>query len=95
MIHTYVLFDVVNRSHITNPNLNNLILFISIHRRSVRTDDIWCIFQKLKYVWVESEQVFKGLEFPVNETIAHYLNTKGYEDETALAEKRRIFGDNK
>ena len=64
-------------------------------RKSVRTGDIWCIFQKLKYVWSESEQVFKGLEFPVNESYSHYLNAKGYEDEDSLAENRRIFGDNK
>jgi len=38
---------------------------------------IWCIFQKLKYMWDEDKGVFRGLEFPTDRTFRHYLNHQG------------------
>jgi cation-transporting ATPase 13A1 len=67
---------------------------VQVHK-SARSGDIWCMFQKLKYLWLESEGIFAGLEFPVNETYAHYLEAKGQDDDEALVNTRRVFGDNK
>ena len=77
------------------PTANNGSAELVRIRKSAKTGDIWCIFQKLKYIWSDEEGVFKGLEFPTSETFSTYLNAKGFEDEESLAERRRVFGDNK
>ena len=59
------------------------------------TGDIWVIFQKLKYVWVEESMQFQGLEFPVDKKLGFYLRSTGYQDEASLEETRRAFGTNK
>ena len=39
--------------------------------------NIWCIFQKLKYVWDEEKKAFRGLEFPTGRPYQHYLESTG------------------
>lgn len=77
------------------PTANNGSAELVRVHRSVRSGDIWCMFQKLKYLWNERDQVFAGLEFPVNRTFEHYLQSKGHDEESALVETKRVFGDNK
>ena len=77
------------------PTTNNgSAELIRIHK-SKSTGDIWVIFQKLKYVWVEESMQFQGLEFPVDKKLGFYLRSTGYQDEASLEETRRVFGTNK
>lgn len=55
---------------------------------------IWCIFQKLKYIWDQDKNVFRGLEFPTDLPYTHYLNHSGYEDERDLGITENLFGNN-
>lgn len=59
-----------------------------------RHGDIWCYFQKLKYVWDPNNGEFAGLTFPLDHDRLHYLDWKGFEDDQALSEAKRVFGDN-
>ena len=76
------------------PTTNNgSAELIRIHKS--KNGDIWVIFQKLKYVWVEEEKQFQGLEFPVDRKLSFYLRSTGYQDEATLEEIKRSFGTNK
>ena len=81
------MFQFVPTANNGSPEL------VRVHK-AVRSGDIWCVFQKLKYVWKPDEQVFAGLEFPVDKPYDYYLKSQGFEDENDLANKRRIFGNN-
>ena len=48
-----------------------------VARSSGRGPNIWCIFQKLKYVWDDEKKAFRGLEFPTDRPYQHYLESTG------------------
>lgn len=56
--------------------------------------NIWCYFQKLKYVWDSDRKTFRGLEFPTNQSLTYYLNWKGHEDDKQLSEQEKTSGIN-
>lgn len=62
------------------PTANNgSAELIKIHKGKAKNGSvvIWCIFQKLKYVWDEQKKAFRGLEFPTNKSYKHYLDHTG------------------
>ena len=65
-----------------------------IRIRKPNNGPIWCHFQKLKYIWDDDKKTFRGVEFPINQSLKYYLNWKGYEDESHLSEKEKSYGIN-
>ena len=90
----YVAYDIKDATiarFVPTPN-NGSPELIRI-RKSVR-GEIWCYFQKLKYLWDEDRKTFKGLQFATNQSFSHYLNWKGHEDEQQLSQQETKFGTN-
>lgn len=55
---------------------------------------VWFIFQKTKYVWNEEKKQFKGLQFPVNNIFREYMEWKGYQEDSDIAEAEIKYGKN-
>ncbi|XP_043596060.1 endoplasmic reticulum transmembrane helix translocase [Bombus pyrosoma] len=55
----------------------------------------WFIFQKTKYYWNSHEKSFEGLHFPINHSIKHYCEWRGYLDEKDVAAAEEKYGKNK
>lgn len=55
--------------------------------------ELFFTFQKTKYVFNREKAVFEALKYPVNEQLAHYVNSQGLDEGTA-EEKRSHFGKN-
>lgn len=51
-------------------------------------------FQKIKYVWDENKKQFRATEFPINRPFQEYFDSKGHEDDDALAVAEKRFGKN-
>jgi cation-transporting ATPase 13A1 len=76
---------------VTDPTLASVAKFVptanngsaelvKVHKGKAKNGSglvIWCIFQKLKYVWDENKKAFRGLEFPTNKPYKHYLEHTG------------------
>ena len=63
-------------------------------KRKKSSGQIWCHFQKLKYVWDRDKKTFRGLDFPTDQSFNYYLEWKGHEEETNLAEQEQHYGNN-
>jgi cation-transporting ATPase 13A1 len=63
------------------PTANNgSAELIRVNKGKAKNGDgvvIWCIFQKLKYIWDEEKKAFRGLEFPTDKPYKHYLDHTG------------------
>ena len=83
---------------VPTPNNGSPELIRIVHKRKKcdkgLTSSSWCYFQKLKYVWDEDKKTFRGLQFPTDKSFTLYLNWKGHEDDTQLAEYEQIYGNN-
>ncbi|XP_033227041.1 manganese-transporting ATPase 13A1 [Belonocnema kinseyi] len=55
----------------------------------------WFIFQKTKYIWNPNKKKFEGLQFPVNHSVQHYSDWKGYPSENEVSETEEKYGKNK
>ncbi|XP_046827125.1 endoplasmic reticulum transmembrane helix translocase isoform X2 [Vespa crabro] len=55
----------------------------------------WFVFQKTKYYWEPNEKCFKSLQFPINQSIKHYAEWKGYIDEKEVTAAEEKCGKNK
>ncbi|KAG6798097.1 manganese-transporting ATPase 13A1 [Apis mellifera caucasica] len=55
----------------------------------------WFIFQKTKYYWNSDKKIFQGLQFPINHSVKHYCEWKGYLDEKDIAAAEEKYGKNK
>ncbi|XP_076753737.1 endoplasmic reticulum transmembrane helix translocase [Xylocopa sonorina] len=55
----------------------------------------WFIFQKTKYYWNSNKKSFEGLQFPVNHSVKHYSEWKGYIDEKDITRAKEKYGNNK
>lgn len=55
----------------------------------------WFIFQKTKYLWNSNKKRFEGLQFPINHSVKHYCEWKGYLDEKDIAAAEGKYGKNK
>lgn len=51
-------------------------------------------FQKIKYVWDDNKRQFRATEFPINRPFQEYFDSKGHEDDDALAIAEKRFGKN-
>ncbi|XP_043502846.1 endoplasmic reticulum transmembrane helix translocase [Polistes fuscatus] len=55
----------------------------------------WFVFQKTKYYWEPNTKCFKSLQFPINQSIKHYSEWKGYLDEKEVTAAEEKYGKNK
>ncbi|XP_006608970.1 manganese-transporting ATPase 13A1 [Apis dorsata] len=55
----------------------------------------WFIFQKTKYYWNSDKKIFQGLQFPINHSVKHYCEWRGYLDEKDIAAAEEKYGKNK
>ncbi|XP_048587357.1 endoplasmic reticulum transmembrane helix translocase isoform X2 [Nematostella vectensis] len=56
---------------------------------------IWFNFQKAKYVYdSEEKKRFCAVQFPINEAMGHYQESKGYLDDTMVNQAQAKFGTN-
>lgn len=55
----------------------------------------WFIFQKTKYYWDSKIKSFRGLQFPINHSVKHYCEWKGYLDQTEVEAAEGKYGKNK
>ncbi|KYQ50837.1 putative cation-transporting ATPase 13A1 [Trachymyrmex zeteki] len=55
----------------------------------------WFIFQKTKYYWDPDKKLFKGLQFPINHSVKHYSEWKGYLDQNEIKKAEGKYGKNK
>lgn len=55
---------------------------------------MWFIFQKTKYVWNEEAEQFEGLQFPINNIFRDYMEWKGYQEDSDIAEAEVKYGKN-
>ncbi|CRL01594.1 CLUMA_CG014432, isoform A [Clunio marinus] len=51
-------------------------------------------FQKIKYIWDDNKKQFRATDFPVDRPLQEYFDSKGHEDENALAIADKRFGKN-
>ena len=54
----------------------------------------WFVFQKLRYVYHYTQERFAPVQYPVDCTFQEYLNHKGMETESDLAQQKQKFGLN-
>uniref|UniRef100_A0A0K2ULY2 ATPase type 13A1 [Nasonia vitripennis] n=1 Tax=Lepeophtheirus salmonis TaxID=72036 RepID=A0A0K2ULY2_LEPSM len=57
-------------------------------------EDVWIVFQKIKYIWDMEKKRFKQVEFPISQTLRHYFESKGYETEEELLKAKNIYNNN-
>lgn len=56
---------------------------------------IWFIFQKTKYVWDNNEKKqFNGLSFPTYNSYQHYMEWKGYQEDSEIHYAEQKYGKN-
>lgn len=55
----------------------------------------WFIFQKTKYHWNSHKKSFEGLQFPINHSVKHYCEWRGYLDEKDIAAAEEKYDKNK
>jgi hypothetical protein len=55
---------------------------------------IWFNFQKTKYLYDKKDNTFKAINFPVDSQLMHYIDSKGYQHDTQIAEAASYFGLN-
>jgi manganese-transporting P-type ATPase len=52
------------------------------------------IFQKIKYVYDDNKKQFRATDFPINRPYIEYFDSKGHEEDEALAIAEKRFGKN-
>lgn len=55
----------------------------------------WFIFQKTKYYWDPNVKSFRGLQFPIDHSVKHYCEWKGYLDQKEVEAAEEKYGKNK
>lgn len=76
---------------IPTPN-NGSSELIPLHRTDQQP---WFIFQKTKYYYDSEIKSFRGLQFPINHSVKHYCEWKGYLDQTEVEAAEEKYGKNK
>ncbi|CAL1689453.1 unnamed protein product [Lasius platythorax] len=77
---------------IPTPN-NGSSELIPLHHTNQQ--EPWFIFQKTKYYWDSKIKSFRGLQFPINHSVKHYCEWKGYLDQTEVEAAEEKYGKNK
>jgi len=55
---------------------------------------LWFTFQKLKYVWDSDRKVFRRVKLPIDLSLQHYRDWKGWGDEQEVMDKSNFYGNN-
>lgn len=59
-------------------------------------EEIWFIFQKLRYVYDAGEKKqFEEVKMPTDMTLRQYMEWKGYQDDEELHKAEKTFSKNK
>ncbi|XP_024892380.1 manganese-transporting ATPase 13A1 [Temnothorax curvispinosus] len=66
-----------------------------ISLRHTDQQEPWFIFQKTKYYWDPNVKSFRGLQFPIDHSVKHYCEWKGYPDEKEIEAAEEKYGKNK
>lgn len=85
------LKDATLAKVVPTPN-NGSSELVRIHRSS--DDETWFVFQKLKYIWDDEKKLFRGLEFPANQSYEFYLDWRGHATDEDVAKTEKHFGNN-
>ncbi|XP_014486718.1 PREDICTED: manganese-transporting ATPase 13A1 [Dinoponera quadriceps] len=76
---------------VPTPNNGSTELIMLRHKEQ---QEPWFIFQKTKYHWDPSKKSFMGLQFPINHSVKHYCEWKGYLDEKEISAAEEKYGKN-
>ncbi|XP_058803201.1 endoplasmic reticulum transmembrane helix translocase [Phymastichus coffea] len=97
-VHTFLNCSSSNDPYRANiakvvptPN-NGSTELVKLHKS--KSQEPWFIFQKTKYIWNPDKKEFRGLAFPINHSVKHYMNWKGYADEKEVQEAEETYGGN-
>lgn len=66
-----------------------------IRLQQEKNKEPWFIFQKTKYYWDEEKKKFRGLQFPVNNSVKYFCDWKGYGNEQDILKAEEKYGTNK
>lgn len=66
-----------------------------IYLRHTDQQEPWFIFQKTKYYWDPNRKSFRGLQFPIDHSVKHYCEWKGYLDQKEVEAAEEKYGKNK
>ena len=77
---------------IPTPN-NGSSELVKLHHSNEQ--EPWFIFQKTKYLWNPNKKCFEGLQYPINHSVKHYCEWKGYLDEKDIAIAEEKYSKNK
>ena len=56
---------------------------------------MWFIFQKTKYLFDETTEKFKAVQFPVSHNFSHYQSSHGYVVFSDIAAAKQLHGKNR
>lgn len=78
----------------TANNGSSQLVQINSIRLANGNKQLYFVFQKTKYVWDEERKSFRGIDFPVHETLRHYTRSRGHETESAVKLTEQLYGLN-
>ncbi|EDW03798.1 endoplasmic reticulum transmembrane helix translocase [Drosophila grimshawi] len=78
----------------TANNGNSKIVPIQSLKLEDGQQQYYLVFQKTKYVWDENKATFRSVEFPVNELLSTYANSRGLESEQSIKTAMQTYGNN-
>jgi len=59
-------------------------------------EEIWFIFQKLRYVYdADEKKQFQEVKLPADLTFRQYMDWKGYQDDEEIRKAEKTFSKNK
>ena len=72
-------------------------IYITILQNSTTgKEEVFFVFQKMKYTYdSEEKKRFEPVSFPVNETFKHYMEWKGYQEDSELELAEKKYGKNR
>ncbi|ESO92805.1 hypothetical protein LOTGIDRAFT_162282 [Lottia gigantea] len=80
---------------VPTPNNGFTEIIKLFHDQSDHGEELWFYFQKTKYIYDKDEKKqFLQVSFPINESIQHYMDWKGYPDDKSLKEVELKYGKN-
>ncbi|XP_049787588.1 endoplasmic reticulum transmembrane helix translocase [Schistocerca cancellata] len=70
---------------------------VSVHQAKdgvTKEPVIWFMFQKTKYVWDPEKKQFRGLQFPISLPFGDYMDWKGHQEDSDVANADLRYGRN-
>ncbi|XP_050396318.1 endoplasmic reticulum transmembrane helix translocase [Patella vulgata] len=80
---------------VPTPN-NGFTELVKLHlSKTDHGEELWFNFQKTKFIYDhEEKKTFLQVSFPINESMQHYMDWKGYQDDNSLKEAEIKYGKN-